>query len=117
MEKIFKMNVEQKSLVLLPFPFSDLKTEKVRPALVISNNIFNNKSADCLMVPLTSVLREEPYSLIINQEDLFSGHLLKTSRIKIDKIFSVEKELIITNIGLLQDETFEKIKSKIFKIF
>lgn len=111
------MNIEQKSLVLLPFPFSDLKTEKVRPALVISNNLFNNQSADCLMVPLTSVIKEEPYSMIINQEDLYSGKLLKTSRIRIDKIFSVEKDLIITNIGLLQEETFERIKSKIFKLF
>ena len=66
------MQINQKELVLLPYPFSDLERTKVRPALVVSNNSFNKKSEDCVMVPLTSVLKEEPYSVIIQQENLSS---------------------------------------------
>ena len=57
------MNAKQKEIVLLPYPFSNLKETKVRPALIISNDFFNKKSDDCIMVPLTTIIKEEPYSV------------------------------------------------------
>ncbi len=111
------MNIKQKEIVLLPYPFSDLEGTKVRPALVISNNLFNNKSDDCIMIPLTSVIKDEPYSIFINQEDLNSGKLIRPSRIRVDKIFTVEKKLIIMKIGIVNNTTFQKIKSELSKIF
>ncbi|MFH1211872.1 MAG: type II toxin-antitoxin system PemK/MazF family toxin [Candidatus Woesearchaeota archaeon] len=110
------MEAKQKELVLLPFPFSDLKETKVRPAIIVSNDIFNKKSADCIMVPLTSVIKDEPYSIIINQQDMSSGNLIKTSRVKADKIFAVEKCLITMKIGAVSEKTFDKIKHEILKI-
>lgn len=111
------MIISQKEIVLLPYPFTNLEGTKVRPALAVSNNNFNNKSDDCVMVPLTSVLKDEPYSIIITQEDLVSGKLLKPSRIRADKIFTVQKNLIIMKIGKLNEKTFEKIKLEINNIF
>jgi mRNA interferase MazF len=111
------MNVQQKELVLLPYPFSDLEGTKVRPALVVSNNSFNKKSADCVMVPLTTVIKDNPCSIILDQEDLNSGKLLKQSRVRTDKIFCVEKSLIIMKIGIVKIETFDKIKEEVLKIF
>lgn len=32
------MNVHQKEIVLLPYPFSDLEGKKVRPAVIVSND-------------------------------------------------------------------------------
>ena len=77
------MEIKQKDIVLLPYPFTDLKGKKIRPALVVSNDSVNSKSKDCIMLPLTSVIKDEPYSIAINQEDLSSGQLIKSSRIKI----------------------------------
>ena len=111
------MIVSQKEIVLLPYPFSDLERTKVRPALVISNNSFNRKSEDCMMVPLTAVIKDEPYSVLINQEDLFSGKLLKPSRIRVDKIFSVEKNLVSMKIGVVNEDVLKKVKLEIGKIF
>jgi len=105
-------DILQGDLVLLSYPFSNLEERKVRPALIISNNLFNKKSDDCIMVPLTSVIKNEPYSIIISQENLESGKLLKLSRIRVDKIFSVEKNLINLKIGRLNKETFEKVKQE-----
>lgn len=111
------MNTNQKEVVLLPYPFSDLRQEKVRPALVVSNDFFNKKSDDCIMVPLTSVIKEEPYSVLINQKDMKNGKLLKPSRIRTDKIFAVEKSLAVMRIGTLTDEAFKKVKQEIFEMF
>ena len=105
------------TIVLTPFPFTDLKTIKRRPALIVSNNPFNKKSDDYIMVPLTTVIKDEPYSILINQEGLSSGKLLKPSRIRIDKFFSVQKNLIIMKIGKLNDKIFNKVKLEISKLF
>ncbi len=111
------MNLQQKEIILLPYPFSNLEGKKVRPALVVSNNAFNNKSGDFIAVPLTSIIKDEPYSIIINQEDLGSGKLLRQSRVRADKLFTVEKGIVIMKIGILKDVTFNKIKSEIMKVF
>lgn len=111
------MSVRQKEIVLLPYPFTDLERKKVRPAIVVSNDFFNEKSQDCIMIPLTTVIKKEPYSILIDQKDLSSGKLLKLSRVRVDKIFTVEKRLIIMKIGTLNKTIFDKIKSKIIKIF
>ena len=111
------MEIKQKDVVLLPYPFTDLKGKKVRPALIVSNDFVNNKSKDCIMLPLTSVIKDEHYSIVINQDDLNSGQLIKPSRIKIDKIFTVEKRLIVMKIGTLSDNTFEKVKAELLNVF
>ena len=110
------MRVNQKDLVLLAYPFSNLEDRKVRPALVLSNDSFNRQSKDCILVPLTSVIKDEPYSIIISQDDLKAGKLIKTSRIRIDKIFSVNKPLIYMKIGKVNDETFEKVKREFYSV-
>ena len=110
------MNFQQKEIVLLPYPFSDQEGVKVRPAIIISNNNFNKKSEDGIMLPLTSVIKEVPYSVLINQEDLNSGKLLKPSRIRIDKIFTIRQNLVRMKIGVINNKTFEKVKSEIFKL-
>ncbi|MFH0978025.1 MAG: type II toxin-antitoxin system PemK/MazF family toxin [Candidatus Woesearchaeota archaeon] len=111
------MIVSQRDIVLLPYPFSDLKQNKVRPALVVSNDLLNKKSADCIMVPLTSVIKDEPYSVLISQQDMSAGKLVTESRIRVDKIFCVEKSLIIMKIGSLKENTFKKVKEELVKIF
>lgn len=111
------MKINQKEIVLLSYPFSNFEGMKVRPALVVSNESFNKKSADCIMVPLTTVIKEEPYSVIIDNKDMDSGELIKQSRVRADKIFSVEKNLVTMKIGVVKNKTFEKIKTEIFRMF
>ncbi|MBI2559191.1 type II toxin-antitoxin system PemK/MazF family toxin [Candidatus Woesearchaeota archaeon] len=111
------MEIKQKDVVLLPYPFTDLKGKKVRPALIVSNDFVNNKSEDCIMLPLTSVIKDEPYSIVINQDDLSSGQLIKPSRIKADKIFTVEKRLIVMKIGTMSNNTFGKVKAELLNVF
>ncbi|MEK6824090.1 MAG: type II toxin-antitoxin system PemK/MazF family toxin [Nanoarchaeota archaeon] len=111
------MIVNQKDIVLLSYPFSNLEGSKIRPAIVVSNDVFNKKSADCIAIPLTAIIKDEPYSIIINQEDLSSGKLIKQSRARADKIFAVEKKIIVLKIGVVNNKLFDKIKSEIFKVF
>jgi mRNA interferase MazF len=62
--------ISQRDVVLLSFPFSDLRAKKVRPAIVISNDGYNRRSEDILVVPTTSNLRIKEYALLITTHDL-----------------------------------------------
>ncbi|MFT4297917.1 MAG: type II toxin-antitoxin system PemK/MazF family toxin [Candidatus Woesearchaeota archaeon] len=111
------MKAVQKEIVLLPFPFSDLQSTKARPALIVSNDEFNNKSADCIMVPLTTNIKYDKCSIIINSSDLSYGKIIEKSRIKADKLFCLEKKLIKMKVAKLNDEIFQKVKNKIITMF
>lgn len=111
------MNISQKDIVLLPYPFSNLQERKVRPAIIVSNNNFNRMCPDCIALPLTSVLREDAFSIPLNQKDMKNGKLVKPSCIRIDKMFSVEKKLVQFKIGTVSDFFFDKLKSELIEVF
>lgn len=110
------MNLKQKDLVLLPYPYSNLHDQKVRPALVMSNESFNKRSPDCIVVPLTSVIKDDPSSILISQSDMDEGNLIRPSRIRADKIFNVEKKLIKMKIGSVNHIVFAKVREEVIKI-
>ena len=52
----------------------------------------------------------------ISKGDLESGKLIIDSNIKIDRIFSVSKNLVRMNIGRINKETYNKIKKIIVEL-
>jgi mRNA-degrading endonuclease toxin of MazEF toxin-antitoxin module len=91
----FGMTVKQREICLLPIPFSDLTSTKRRPVLVISNNDYNFKKEDILVMAITSNIQDLPTSILIQQSDMESGILKSDSQIRIDKIYSINKGLIV----------------------
>lgn len=65
-----------RDLVLLSFPFLDMKSSKVRPALVTSNNEYNRKFEDFMAIPLTRNLKSREHSVLITNKNLESGKLI-----------------------------------------
>ncbi len=110
------MIVTQRDVVLLRFPFSDLRGSKVRPALVISNESYNSKSEDFIAVAITSNLKIRGYSIFITNEDFEKGRLIVNSRIKPDKIFLANKKLVRMKIGKVRNAIHEKVVSSISDI-
>ena len=53
----------QRDSVLTRFPFSDLSSQKVWPVLILSNDTYNQQSADILVCGLTTNLRPAPYAV------------------------------------------------------
>lgn len=114
MEQISEDVILQRSVVILPFPFSDLQRRKARPAIIISNDTYNKISNDVVAVPLTSNLRPSEYSIPVTSQDMEFGELIVTSNIRIDKIFSVEKKIIIKHIGKINKKTHTAISKLLF---
>lgn len=108
--------MEQRDIILTPFPFSNLEGEKVRPSIIISNNDYNKKFDDILVVPLTTNLNVRDYAILLSNADLEKGKLVKDSKIKADRIFSINKKFIKLVIGRINKEKFNSIKEIIYKL-
>ena len=109
------MNVKQCDVVLLPVPFSDQTARKVRPAIVVSNDNINVSSDDVILVPLTSVIKDVPYSVIVTQKSFAEGELIIPSRARADKIFTAHKSIIKMKIGKINSSVLTEIKQEIIK--
>ena len=111
MEQISENVVRQRSVIILPFPFSDLQRKKARPAIIVSNSRYNTYSKDVVAVPLTSSPRSSKYSIPVTNKEMECGELVVDSNARVDKIFSVEKSIIIKNIGRVDGKTHLVIRS------
>ena len=59
------MKFQRSDVVLVPFPFSDLSTTKVRPAVVVSSALYHATEPDLLLAALTFKLRRRQARLTI----------------------------------------------------
>ena len=66
--------IEQRDLLLVPFPFSDQSGRKVRPVIVISNNEFNKYSEDILVIGVTSNILKDKYTINLSNNNLEEGN-------------------------------------------
>lgn len=110
------MKVEQRELVLVPFPFSDFSGRKVRPVLVLSKDKFNEFSEDVVVCGVTSNIRQE-YSVEIKERDLEEGYIFEPCCVKAENILKINKKLLIKKIGKLKKETFSEVLKKLTDIF
>lgn len=116
MEQVSEDVIQQRSVVILPFPFSDLQRRKARPAVIISNDRYNKRSDDVVAVPLTSNQRPSEYSMPVTSRDMEYGELVVDSNVRIDKIFSVEKRIIARRIGRVDKKTHTAIRKLLFTL-
>lgn len=109
--------IEQGSLLLVPFPFSDQSGRKVRPVIVISNNQFNSESEDLIVVGVTSNISKDKYTLNLDEKDLDEGKLITKCSIKIENILRLDKSLIIKKIGMINKGKLKKVIEVLNEIF
>ena len=104
----------QRDIVLVPFPFSDLSGQKVRPVLILSNDVYNQQSADVVVCGLTTNLSPTPYSIIVDVTDVEQpGTLRHKSKIKIDTIASLEQSILIKQIARLKLPVFRQVVAEV----
>lgn len=109
-------SIEQRSIILIPFPYTDLSGAKKRPALVISALDFNMKSEDVICCLITSNLEDRHHAIKITNENMESGFLEFESKIKPYRIFTVNKKLIYKTLGKLDLSKSKLVVEDINKI-
>lgn len=103
----------QGDILIVPFPFTDLSTVKQRPVLVISNDSYNQKTKDIIVCGITSNLKDADHSVLISNKDLSEGNIPKKSRIKVAKIFTLEKSIIKKRVAKVREGVLVKVKEEV----
>ncbi len=102
-------------IVLVPFPFTDLTSAKLRPALVLYEG-----EKDVVLAFISSKVSEEITETdipITKRHHGFKHTGLKIdSVIKLNKIATVLKELVLGELGELTKELRQEVNKKIRKI-
>jgi mRNA interferase MazF len=105
--------LRQRDLILIPIPFTDLSSKKRRPVIVLSNDDYNSKTQDILVVGVTSLIQGKEYSVPLEKEDMEEGELLRESEIRADKIYSLSQEIVVKRFGRIKGEVFREVVDRI----
>jgi mRNA interferase MazF len=100
---------DQGDIVLIPVPFTDLSSQKRRPVIITSNNLYNRSSRDMLVVAMTSNLSVISHSFVIDNPDLAIGTLNRPSLVRCDKIYTLEQGLIVKKFGQVKPKVLNQI--------
>jgi mRNA interferase MazF len=97
-------------LVLLSFPFTDLKGNKIRPALVLVVS-----DLDVIVAFITSQFKwQNQFDIIISPSK--SNGLKKESLLRLSKITTIDKELVLGKLGELSDVDQKIINNKLSEL-
>jgi mRNA interferase MazF len=113
------MSLRKGDIVLITFPWTDLTSSKVRPALVISDNSFNKQNQDAIFVLITSKKYIGRFDLYVDTKDeSFRGTGLKiSSTFRMSKIMTLEQGLAKRRLGHASEKLLGKIQNSLKVLF
>ena len=101
------------SVVLVPFPFSDLSRAKLRPAVVLAGT----GRGDWILCQVTSNPYGDSNSIEITDDSVDSGSLRITSYARAGKLFTANQDLMISQVAILNSASFKTIIEAVIDIF
>lgn len=102
------------TVVLINFPFADLKGYKKRPAVVVARGSLDT----VILCQITSRQLPNTPGVTITKNDFTSGNLPITSHVCPDKLFTVDATAAEKyQLGVLNSERIEYIKEAARKLF
>src|SRR5438105_2538948 len=101
------------SVVLVTFPFSNLKGKKIRPALVLAQVEFNN----LILCQITSKPYSSNSAIKIESSDFKEGKLPVISFVRPDKLFTADTSIIEKNAGKLNRRIVDTILQSVQSLF
>jgi mRNA interferase MazF len=104
---------DQRDILLVPIPFTDLSSQKLRPVVVVSNNVYNHKTTDLVVVAMTSNPLETDYSFTITSDDLEKGTLNHSGKVRVDKIYTISKSIVVKSFGRVNVNVLERIRKEL----
>lgn len=113
-KKTFTVPYKPGDIVLVNFPFTDLVSSKVRPAIVITA-----KGEDIIILGIFSKIPEaiQDSWFVINEtaEYFTATGLKKKSTIKTEKIAVIHNSIVKKVLGNLRKDIFDTVKEKLKK--
>ncbi|MBI4087008.1 type II toxin-antitoxin system PemK/MazF family toxin [Candidatus Kaiserbacteria bacterium] len=97
-------------IILVPFPFTDLTGQKVRPALVLHAE---PKGEDCIVVFISSAKPRRSLRFDVAVTPSAVNGLKVPSVIKVNKIATLQKKIAIGELGTLEATYLTQVDRKL----
>ena len=104
---------KQGSIVLIPFPFTDLSGVKVRPAVIVSSKTIGD---DIIVAFISTNTKKKGKFEVFLKMNTENG-LKSNSVVVVSKIATLEKKTILGEIGQVSHVEIEQIQGKIKSLF
>ena len=99
-------------VVVLPFPQSDLRPGKRRPALVVADL----QGDDVVLWQITSQSRSDGYSVALTSADFERGRLSVDSYVRPNRLFTVDRSVILYVAGSLRQTKLREVRARLREI-
>ena len=100
-------------VVLFPFPYTDLSDRKLRPCLVLSEEMGD----DIMLCQITSQrLRKDEHSVELKQADTTDGTLMIDSYIRANMVFTAAKVQIRRKLCKVRNDKYRQVTDAITRI-
>jgi mRNA interferase MazF len=99
-------------VVLLPFPFSDLSRNKLRPVLLLASA----GREDWIDCQITSNPYADPGAIPLMQTDFASGGLQRISYVRPSKLFTAHESLIAASTGLVHSAVLQHVRGEVIAV-
>jgi mRNA interferase MazF len=99
--------MQKGDIVLIPFPFTDFSGNKLRPAIILVHT-----KADLTVCFITTQLQwQEPTDVLLQPNS--SNGIKKASLIRVSKIATLDRALVLGKIGSLNQTEIMELNSKL----
>ena len=105
------MSFKKGDIVVIPVPFTDNATAKIRPAIVLSNAEVH-ATGDVLVAQITSKTHNDNLSFALMATDMTVA-LRKQSYVRIHKLFVLEERLIDKKVSELVPSAYSQLVDRI----
>jgi|GEM_PF-371338 len=110
------MHYKQRDVLLLPVPFTDLSSKKVRPVIVLSGDAHNSTSEDIIVIAITSQKHSTKHEIELHPEHMQRGYLPKVSYARADKIYTLSQQIVRKHYGTISEIFFTQLLQSIDRV-
>ena len=99
-------------VVAVPFPYSDLSGNKLRPVLLLASAGHD----DWIISQITSNPFADPLAIPLTPTSFASGGLRHTSYVRPAKLFTANETLIAAHLGVLKGEVLQQVRESVIAV-
>ena len=96
----------------MPFPYTDLRTTKRRPALVVAGLPGN----DVILCPITSQATRDPDAVLVVTRDFQQGSLQQDSYIRPTHLITADEGLVLYRVGTLTTAKMTEVTNRLIQV-
>lgn len=109
--------MQQGEIIVLPVPYTDLASQKLRPSLIISKSDRPGDDVIVAMITSSEKYLSQEHTISITDKNLSEGTLPKDSFIRCEKVFCLNKKLIRKSVARIDKKTLEAVKKQVVQNF